>query len=606
MIAMRVVEVVPVVKGVAKSTLSYFTKESPKIGSFVKIPLRNGSATGVVLGEKDVRQVKSELRKANFPLKKLVQKSTLDPIDPGLLKAVYKTAEYYATTPGSVFSSIFGKILLENPEFIVSNFKRKKDESKKEIKLLQLDPDERYREYRAIVRECFARKASAILIVPTIEAASQINAELSAGIENFVFELASLKGPELKRKLKKLFVEKHPVLIITTPSLATLGRPDVDTLIFEKENSRAYRTLTRPYMHWKRFFEFLATEKGLNLIFGDSVLSMESLFRQSEGELSDLTPLTWRLKQDAESQIVDMRSNKNFEIFSEYLVQLLHHAKEKGEKTFLFAVRKGISSLTICGDCASLLLCKNCGAPVVLHKEEAQSYYLCHHCRAKRKSETRCDTCHSWKLVPLGIGVDRVYELLRIAFPERNVYVVDGDHTPTPAKAKSVIQRFEQSRDGILVGTEQSLNYMHSVPNVAVISLDSLFAVSDFHINERIFYLITSLRQLASKKFMLQTRNANKEVLDYAVVGNILDFYRAEIRERHELTYPPYSIFIKVEGDIDRTGWEKDFEEWHPHFLGNTMILRIHKENWPDQDLLAKLLLLPPSFLIKVDTESIF
>lgn len=619
---MQVVEVIPVVKGITKPTLSYFTKERFEPGSFVRIPVKSGSALGIVATSQDARRNKSELKSSSFALRKLSVPGRAGSLSKAFMLAVKDTANFYATSGGNVLSTLLPKILLADPKLIGYN-NYEKYETEKEIKLVQLAEDERFREYRGIIRESFARGSSVLFIVPNKDDVIDASKKLSTGIEQYVFTATNYRSKELK----KVFVEakqlKHPILFITTPALVAFDRKDLGTIVLERENSRSYRSMRRPFISIKVFLERYAKTRGATLILGDSLLSLESLWKEREGEYSEFTPLTWRLKERASSEIIDMREHKDFEIFSSRLRNALTMNLAENKKSFVFAARKGLASTTICGDCASFLLCKNCGSPMVLHEPPM---YVCHHCGAKRSTETRCDTCQSWKLTPLGIGIEKVVQTLKNLFPETEIFVLDKEHTPTEAQAKRTAEAFKESIGGIMVGTELALPYLAKtikrIPLVASASLDSLFSIPEFGINERVFYLITRLRELAEDRFILQSRNAKSEILEYAVAGNVLDFYRTEIKEREELSYPPFSIFIKVSVEdtpenIERKAahLQKLFLDKHPHFMLEkrkdenrhvlNMILRMKQSSWPSKELVERLLLLTPDFTVKVDPESI-
>ncbi len=614
---MRVIEVIPIVKGITKATLSYFSKDKLPLGSFVRIPVRSGYSQGLVVGSKDARSAKSSIKRADFSLKKISLSSGPNGIPPSLLKAIEQTAMYYTTTIGNILSSVLAKTFLENPNLIGKSI-RAKQTGVREVKVIQLGGDERFREYRSVIRESFAKGSSVLFVVPNNDDALMAKEELSMGIEDFVYAPTLAKPKVLESLLIKARDEKHPILFITTPLFIAFSRGDLRTFILERESSRAYRTLSRPYINFKTFLEYYSKSSGANLILGDAVLSIETLWHEREGRYTELTPLSWRQKIDSHVEIVDMREKKDFHILSEKLSNSIKEALLNGKNIFLFGVRRGVAPTTICGDCASLLLCRNCSAPLVLHKDT----YLCHHCGAKRSTETRCDTCQSWKLNPLGIGIDRIVEECQSYFPDTNIFVIDKDTTNTKSKVRETLKNFESTRGAILIGTELALSNMKKASLVGVVSLDTLFSIPDFLINEKIFHLITRLREVSKDNFLIQTRNAGAEILKHAATGNVLDFYRVEIKDREELSYPPFSIFIKVSIEGKRSRLEtasvelkSNFLEYDPHFiLGKksgkdtetlSMILRLKKEVWPNQDLVEKLLLLTPEFLIKVDPESI-
>jgi len=587
--------------------------------------MRKGSVLGIVENAQNASSLKASIKSANFALKKISVVEKTSGLPEPFIKTAKEVANFYTTTTSNILGALLPKIFFDHPEFLSSKVREKKSEMG-EIRLLQLSTNERLREYRSIIRENFAQNKSVLFIAPTQEDLKKAYEPLRIGIENFVFTTFEKKGERLKTTLMKTKNEKHPILLLTTFPYLSLGRDDFGTIILERENSRAYRLLKRPYINIKTFLEFYIKNKKVNLILGDSVLSIESLWKGREGLYNELTPLSWRLNFESAAEIVDMQTRQNFNILSERLINNIKTSLYEGKNIFLFGTRKGLSPSTICGDCASLLLCKNCQAPLVLHEKmidgDIKNIYICHHCGAKRNSETRCDNCQSWKLYPLGIGVDRIVDECQKIFPEIKIMLLDKDHVKTGKQAKELIEKFENENGSILVGTELALNYLKKVPLVSVVSLDSLFSIPDFYINEKIFYLITRLRELSKENFLIQTRNAKADVLEFATAGNVLDFYRAEIKEREELRYPPFSLFIKVSKEdtpdnIKRkaTVLQNTFDSFEPHFILKnskktdqkvlSMILRIKKENWPDKLLKEKLLLLTPDFLIKVDPESI-
>lgn len=621
---MQVVEVIPVVRGITKPTLSYFTSEAFQLGDFAKIPVRNGQALAIVSRSYNARAAKDEIKKSAFSLKKLSKLDKVASLSPSFMRAVQSTADFYATTAGSILGALIPKMFLASPK-LLGVAGKEKPKAFREIRLIQLPNEERFREYRGIIRECFAKKSSVLLCAPTLEEARYAFEMLRSGIEEYAYLLSSKKPKELEATLKKVREQKHPALCIITPALISFNRPDLETIILERENSRSYRTLSRPYMHVRTFLKYLAKESGKTLIFGDAMLSLETLWREHEGEYVECTPFTWRAKSTAQTNVVDTKLDK-YEMLSTELRALISKGLEANQKIFLFGARKGLAPLTMCGDCGSLLLCTNCQAPLVLHQKsnaEKDRLYICHHCGARRNAETRCDHCNSWKLAPLGIGTDSIAENVRKLFPEAKVFVLDKDHATTAPQARKILKEFISTDRAVLVGTEMALSYVNEIPLAAVVSLDALFSIPDFGINERIFYLINRLREITIEQFIVQTRNAREEVLRHASEGNILDFYRTEIREREELRYPPFSIFIKVSTEGTQTQLETKasylqqlFKDQEPHFVLESrgqktgtkklsMILRLSRGQWPARDIRESLFLLPPDFLIKVDPDSI-
>ncbi|MDB5254126.1 MAG: hypothetical protein JWL80_192 [Parcubacteria group bacterium] len=627
-----ITEVVPIQKGMTKETLSYFTKEELSIGSFVKIPLRNKEILGLVTQIHEASNMKTDLKSSSFALKKLSRSRISAELSSAFIQASLLTAEYYGTTIGSILGALIPKILLENPPLISSAKKTTKgEETVREPFLIQLPETDRIREYKSLIRESFARKRSVLFCVPTHEDAMRTFDLLSMGIEKYTYTTSNKPAKALIDTLKAAHKEPHPILFITTPAFISFDRQDLHTIILERENSRAYRTFSRPYINYKVFCEFLAKASGKTLIMGDSVLSLETLYKEKQGVYAELSPLKWRITRDSKSMLIDMKgiaqkqpeeTKKTFEILSPELIGLIAQALAEKKKIFLFGARKGLAPSTSCRDCGALLACENCSSPMVLHKKAGAPLYICHACGARRSSETRCDNCKSWNLMPLGIGIDRIEETVSELFPEAQIFVLDKDHANTSTKARAVAKKFASQKGGILIGTEMAFPYLLKIPFIGLVSIDSLFSIPDFNINERIFYLVTRLLDIAEEQAIIQTRNIRKTIMTFAERGNILDFYRAEIEERKELSYPPISIFVKIQytgtqPDIEQRAayLKRLFEQDEPDFMISkgmqsgklvlSTILRFQRDEWPIRSVREKLLLLPPEFSIKVDPESI-
>ena len=606
------IEVIPVAKNVGRSHLSYFSIVPLKMGQIVYAPLRRKEVPAIVISSKSVRDAKSVLRNASFSLKKISKRSVFDVYLPShTLNVAHTLAEYYATSAGVILNELIPKFLQEKPELFSSKKIVSKNNSAvtKEPLVLQMEEEERFGQYRSVIRQNFARGSSVVFIVPTTKEAEKAYDLLSKGISDYAFIITSeLKKKEQETIWQKSSTIKHPVLVVTTPFGLVFDRSDIGTYILERENSRSYRSFNKPFIHTRTFLLALSRITKRELIMGDTSLSIETINQEKTGKYGELSPMRWRLI-GAKTNLVDMKMEKKegedkpFEVISPELRMLIKKALEEKEGVFLYGARKGLSPTTVCGDCGSILSCQECGSPVVLHKKGEKSTYLCHRCGTKRDPETRCDICGSWKLNSIGIGTELIAKEVKKIFPLARISILDKEHASTRAKAEKIVHDFTEQR-GILVGTELAVFHLNKVAYSGVVSIDALFSLPDFGAEERIFYLISRLREITEKEILIQTRNIGKEILSWVAQGNLIDFYKREINERETFAYPPFSLFIKVENK-NISDLKTEFEKWSPEFIRDNMIIRLSKASWPDPILSEKLSLLPPNFTVKVDPESL-
>jgi primosomal protein N' (replication factor Y) len=495
--------------------------------------------------------------------------------------------------------------------------------------------------WRSLVRQEFARKKSLVFYAPTIEDARSIFTGLSKGIEEYIFILHSkLPKKETVTTWKEIAKMAHPVVVIATGTYSLLPRSDIETVIIERENGRGWISQKAPYLDLRRALEAFARANKQSVYLSDCMLRLETLHRLNKNEISQGSPFKWRSVSTAEDTLVDMKrkspptedgngspeSRKKFRAISPELERLLAKNRDESTHLFIFTVRRGLSTMTVCEDCETVVSCANCSAPVVLHASNSsgQNFFMCHHCGTRRSADEVCTSCGSWRLTPLGIGIDRVEEEIRNISPGVDIWKIDADTVKTDKEIADRLEKWRARPGAILLGTEASmLHIKEKVDHVAVASLDSLFALPDFRITEKIMYTLIRLRAMATRSILIQTRRPEEKVFEYGLKGNLSDFCRGTLDERRQFDYPPFKTLIKltIEGKKDpiaiqmadiRTIVEPYDIEIFPAFTatvrGNSIIHGLIKADptaWPDAELMAKLRSLPPNVKVKVDPESL-
>lgn len=661
---MNLITLIPIAKGIGKETLTYFSSKSPEIGSIIDAPLRNKKVFGLVISVSPAEAKKSELKKLSYSLKRVGKIKAKDFLLPEFVESCSAISDYYATSTGAVLSALIPKIILESignvgiyrPVTIVQN--RYTENNKGEVLVLQSDDEERYGSYKSLIREEFAKKRSVYLTMPTIEEIKLAKSILEKGIEQYTHVLHNnLSKKEIVETWKKILTNEHPVLIIGTGYFLSISRGDIGTIILENESSRAYSQPTRPFLDIRTVVEIMSKKMGRRLILGDKVLRVETIFRQREGEIVEFSPMKFRVLTSAECLLADVRTPKNqtkkeFEIIGFELSNLIKRTKSTNDHLFLFCARKGLFPLTVCADCGEVFSCPNCKAPMVLYsRKDTTNIFMCHVCGEKTDSKSLCKRCGSWKLTPLGVGIESTEKEIRKKFPNTTIFIMDKDHIKTHKQAETLMAKFYDKPGSVLLGTEMALPYLkNKIGNAGVVTLDSLFSIPDFRINEKVMGIILSLRSIALKKILVQTRRPEEKIFDYALKGNVSDFYRDEIAERKRFGYPPFNTFIKItlEGnkletrakmeklkeDLTKpsvstdgrpTPTEREFREPYDLNIFEAFhsgpskkyvvhgLLMLPRGKWsfnsvqdkPDPILLSKLRALSPQFSVRIDPDSL-
>lgn len=651
----KTVKVIPLSSSVQKDYLTYFTGREVEVGTIVTVPIRKSNVEAMVVEVGEAIEDKSALKQATFNLKKITSVKGPSPFDQTFFKTCVEASNYFAGTLGGVLDTMLPSHVFKHYAKLTPlvNDKERAHESAlaPEKLVFQGALEDRISFYKTFIRESFAKKQSVYLCLPTIQDIETFAATLQKGIEKYVFVFHSdLSQKSFVAAYNSALEETHPVLIIGTGTFLFIPRDDIRTYIVEHESSNAYRTLSKPYIDMRVFAELYAYERKAKLILSDTFLRTETLYRHDEGELGEVSPISFRIPKTIDEEIVNVRTTQDsgipgkqnakqtvaFQVLGEDIVRSIRKAGELGEHTFLFALRKGLAPVTICRDCGTTLLCEHCESPLVLYKGERpdERIYICNKCKRERDSDVTCKHCGGWNMVPLGIGTETVRDEVVKLFPERTIIVFDKETITSEKEALAAMKLFYATPGAVLIGTELALYYMSTpVSVVGLISFDSLFSIPTFRINERILHILESLRQHANERFIIQTKNIEENILQAFKNNTLLGFYRDELAERKMLSYPPYTTMIKISYQGTEANVNKEkvrlkelFTDYKPDILDAFVkrvrgmyvthaLIRVPRTSWMrvgqnkkgtfEEELAAKLRSLPPSFKVQVDPEDV-
>ncbi len=649
----KIITVVPISSGVFKEELTYFTSLEVKIGNLVSVQVRNKKIVGIVVNIKKADEIKEQIRSSEFELKKINELHINNFFSSEFIMACQYTADYFATTIGQTINFFIPQAILASiqklEETLLPKAEHQIDSRHFEIKLLQAQDEERLASYKSLTRESLAQKKSIFICLPTVYDVTTLSDFLCKGIEQYTTILhGELGTKEIIRRWKNAINSNHPILIIATPLFLSLSRPDIRTYILENENSRSYKTINRPFIDIRIFMEKLAELQKTRLIIGDLILRLETIYDKEKNRTNSLLPIKRRFTSSNQQLLVDMKKYKP--IFSKKVSTIDYNSQElnlfisqelknildisvaKGERTVIIVTRKGLAPTTICCDCGATVSCDKCRYPLTLYKIGGKNTYICNQCKKETPSERKCEICSSWRLKTMGIGLDRLEEILKTNFANTKVIRLDKN-TRSSRQTTDLIRKFVTTKGSILIGTTIILTYLNTkIDNLAIISIDSLVNLPDFRTNERIFNIINRARDLASKNFIIQTRKTELPIFDMAVRGDFASFYRQEIEEREKYNYPPLSVLIKItrEGQMYKINEEiDDLEKFLKKYqpikyssltLGQdyknklNLLIKTRRDLWPepttqsegeDMNLMDVLKTLPPRFIVDISPQDI-
>lgn len=592
---MRVLTVAPLVNGIPYEELSYFSKDDVNAGDLVEITVKRRIIRALVIDAHDAQDDRQSLRHASFTIKKISQVLSKEFLSQKLWGALLFSSSYLIRPIGTIISDLLSEKSFENLRPLTVPLEGKGFE----LLLLEQSYENRIMRYKTTVREMFSKKKSLVMFFPSITDLEHAHTQLSRGISEYVVVLhSSLTEKQYKESQKQINENPHPVLILSTPSLLPWARPDLGLVIIEREHSHYYYTHGDSGYDMRVVLESLAKGSSIPCLLGSHMLSLRAHMLHKQKEAHESMSLQFR--NDTSLSVIQMTDeNKSANPYlSKKAIQILHAAKlSQSGHYFLYAHRKGMYPTTVCSDCGTLFTCPHCERPYVLHKIGGVRTYVCHGCenivQLNDDTTLACRHCGGWRMTTLGIATGGVEEdLTRLGLP---VFVIDGEHTPTRAKAKKVYKEWLEAPYGILIGTEMAHNILTTCDGVIILSLDSLFSLPEYRTDEKILSLVTEMAEKVTRTatgegtVILQTRLKNNPVIKQLSSPSFREVYDTLLKEREQFLLPPYYTVIKASFTNLEDGLRKRMEqelepyvvEWFEQGRGVTLLfIHIKESEW--------------------------
>jgi len=130
---------------------------------------------------------------------------------------------------------------------------------------------------------------------------------------------------------------------------------------------------------------------------------------------------------------------------------------------------------------------------------------------------------------------------------------MDLDTTRSKHSYQRIISDFEDGNIDILIGTQmvsKGLDFDH-VRLVGILNADNMLNYPDFRSHERSYQLMAQVSGRAGRKnkqgkVIIQTNNPTHPILQFVIKNNYDGFYKSQLQERMEFSYPPFCRLINL------------------------------------------------------------
>lgn len=628
---MHVIEVIPLRRGVAIESLSYFSSVDYQLGTFIEVPVRGKKLFAVVTSSKPVSSTKTALKAATFSLRRLPPQENVRSLPQTILDLVKRLSEQVPARTGAILFALLPPDVRSGSVLYPHATPHYGDEDSAPS-ILQATTEERYVTYRSHIRSVFAHRGSVLFVVPTAADVSFAEKKLATGIEDRVVVFSpTQKKSERTKAYAAIENVSNAKLVITTPSFAFLDRPDFTSIIIERAGSAHYKQRTRPYLDNREVLKELARVAGRSIVLGDTVVLTDDEYKRRQDIYQTYGEHPKRLSLKSKCIIIEQTTKPTpeepFQLFSPELSKVIENTVEGKGHIFLYSARRGLSPLVICFDCGHIFRCPDSGAPYSLlrtfSKGEEKRWFLCSTSGKRVPAADVCPLCGSWRLRERGIGVQQVEDEFKKRFPAISYQIVDQESTGTPKKASEAVDSFYTNKGSVLIGTAMALPYLNRPMEAsAILSVDAVRAIPSWRTDEHFFSLLLRLREISTSQVLVQTRTKADDLLLYASRGALERFYDDEIKLREMLKYPPLSVFIlltwqgtkevvdSLELRLKETLKEYTFSCYsNPSSVETKTVryglLRVPANLWPNPGLNSLLVSLPPQVRIEINPDRI-
>lgn len=301
-----------------------------------------------------------------------------------------------------------------------------------------------------------------------------------------------------------------------------------------------------------------AKREGIPVVLGSATPSIESLYNAQQHRYQ-LLKLPERAGNAIAPRfnIIDIRNLQLSEsILAPQLLTAMNHHLEAGGQTLLFLNRRGFAPVILCHSCGWIAHCQHCDAHLTLH--QALQQWRCHHCGACQKPLARCPTCSGKELIPIGIGTERLEQLLLKNYSAKIIVRIDRDSTRHKGSLEEMFTHIHSGQSKILLGTQMLAKGHHfaDVTLVGILNADSGLYSVDFRATERLAQLIMQVAGRAGRadkpgEVFIQTHHPQHPLLQELIQHGYLEFAKNALQDRLATQLPPYSYLALIKAEAN-------------------------------------------------------
>ncbi len=398
--------------------------------------------------------------------------------------------------------------------------------------------------YLAAIQQVLARNQQVLVLVPEIGLTPQLLGRFRERLGAPVLALHSGLGDGERGRTWQRVRKAEPLVLVGTRSAVFAPFANLGLIVIDEEHDASLKQHEGFRYHARDLALVRAQRLGIPVLLGSATPSLESLHNVAAGRYQWLQlPERAGFSRPPAVRLIDLRQRRLQEGLSAEVHAAIGACLQRQEQILIFRNRRGFAPVLQCRSCGWHAECDRCDRPYTYHRKRGR--LVCHPCGRERPALANCPVCGE-ATSPLGIGTERLEEVLSQRYPDVPVLRVDRDSTRGQGSFERLLERAHSGAACILVGT-QMLAKGHDLPNITlavIVDADQGLYSMDFRAGERMAQLIVQVAGRAGRghkpgQVLIQTTHPEHPLFSQLLAGGYARFAVAELELRAALEFPP-------------------------------------------------------------------
>lgn len=405
------------------------------------------------------------------------------------------------------------------------------------------------------IKDILKENKQALVLFPEIFLTNQFKNRFK---EFFGFEPSiwhSKITPKTKRKILKGINKDKIKIVVGARSALLLPFKNLGLIVVDEEHDSSYKQDEKIIYNARDMAISRASFEEIPINLVTSIPSLET-YNNIKKKKYFITKIKKRFNSYPlpETKIINLnisKLNKNRYISDETL-KIVNNYLDNKKQALFFLNRRGYAPFLICKNCGFKHTCPNCSIYLTLHRLENK--LLCHHCGLKMKKDKICRiTKKNCDFILYGPGVEKIYEELKIIYPNKNIKIFSSDFLVKKKQSENILKKIENNEINILVGTQMISKGFNFLNLNCIVVIDADFSGKGYDLrssekNIQLYHQLSGRAGRFSKDSIViyQTMTPSDQILNNLMANDSEKFLNNELIIRKKNNLPPFKRLISI------------------------------------------------------------